>query len=88
MQKVITATGKEYDVKWCGASTIDFALRFEVRSAPMTEILTTFTNPAETETLTHDFDNHQTVYRNYTVFKGVDTKPAGTVVVALSVPQR
>ena len=84
MQKIITATGKVYSILWCGPSTIDFALRFEVTNEyTMTEILTTFTNPTETATLTHDFDNHQTVFTGYTTFKGVDTKPGGSIVVAL-----
>lgn len=84
MQKIITATGKEFSILWCGPSTIDFALRFEVSNDyTMAEILATFTNPEETETLTHDFDNHQTVYNGYTTFKGVDMKPGGSVVVAL-----
>lgn len=84
MQKVITATGKEYEVLWCGPSRIDSALRFEASpSTAMADILTTFTNPEETVTLTHSFDNSQTVYHGYTTFKGVDMKLSGTVVVAL-----
>jgi len=83
MQKIITATGKEFKIDWCGPSTIDFALRFEVVENTMAEILATFTVPEETETLTHIFDEHETVFTGYSIFKGVDLKPGGSVVVAL-----
>ena len=83
MQKVITATGKEYKINWCGPSTIDFALRFEVVENTMVEVLTTFTAPEETATLTHVFDEQETVFTGYTKFKGVDMKPDGAIVVAL-----
>lgn len=83
MQKIITATGKEFQVSWCGPSTIDFALRFEVVENTMADVLTTFINPEETATLTHVFDEHETVFTGYTQFKGVDLKPGGSIVVAL-----
>lgn len=83
MQKIITATDKEFAVDWCGPSTIDFALRFAVCDSTMQEVIGTFTNPEETVTLTHIFDNHETVFRGYTQFKGVDLKPNGSIVVAL-----
>ena len=83
MQKVITATGKEFNVNWCGQATIDFVLRFEVVNSTMANILSTFMNPVETEKLTHIFDENRAVYTGFTQFKGVDLKPSGTIVVAL-----
>lgn len=83
MQKIITATGKEFGIDWCGPSTIDFALRFEVVESTMTDVLGTFTDREETAELTHVFDEHKTVFRGYTTFKGVDMKPGGSIVVAL-----
>lgn len=83
MQKIITATGKILKILWCGPSTIDFALRFEVVEAEMSEVLTVFTNPEETATLTHVFDEHETVFTGYSKFRGVDLKPGGSIVVAL-----
>lgn len=83
MQKIITSNGKEFQIEWCGPSTIDFALRFEIVNSSMQEILSTFTNPSETLTLTHEFDEQRTVFRGYTQFKGVDLKPSGSVVVAM-----
>lgn len=84
MQRIITATGKDFDIEWCGPSTIDGALRFEIVNRTMGEIVTVFMNPSETVSLTHVFDDKQTVFRNYTQFKGVDLKPGGSVVVALT----
>lgn len=83
MQSIVTAKSKKFDVRWCGASTIDLALRFEVTDSTMQDVLATFTDTKETITLTHVFDERETVYRNYTVFKGVDMKPSGSIVVAL-----
>lgn len=83
MQKVITATGKEFNVNWCGQATIDFVLRFEVVNSTMTNILTTFMNPVETAKLTHIFDENRAVYTGFTKFKGVDLKPNDAVVVSL-----
>lgn len=83
MQEIITATGKEFKIDWCGPSTIDFALRFEVVESTMAEILGTFTNPEECAELTHVFDEHETIFRGYTKFRGVDLKPGGSIVVAL-----
>jgi hypothetical protein len=83
MQKIITATGKEFKIDWCGPSTIDFALRFEVVESTMAHILETFTRPEECAELTHVFDEHETVFSGYSKFKGVDLKPGGSIVVSL-----
>ena len=84
MQKIITATEKEISVEWCGLSTIDFALRFEVANdMTLLEVLNIFMDPAETEVLIHSFDEHRTEYTGFTKFKGVDLKPSGSIVVAL-----
>lgn len=84
MQKLITNTGKEIEINWCGPSTIDFALRFGVPNGNMTQLLLIFTDPQETATLTHCFDEHETVFTGYTVFKGIDLKVDGEIVVALN----
>lgn len=83
MQKIITATGREFNIVWCGLSTIDLVLRFEVKGETMQDILATFTNREETGTLKHVFDELETVYIGYTVFTGVDMKPNGHIVVSL-----
>lgn len=84
MQKIITATGKEFQVSWCGPSTIDLALRFGVPNGNMTELLQIFTNSEETVTLIHQFDENEAVFTGYTIFKGVDLKVDGEIVVALN----
>lgn len=84
MQKIITATGKELTVNWCGVSTIDFTLRFGTSDWSMAELFQVFTNQEETSTLIHMFDSYETKYEDYTVFRGVDLKPDGEIVVALN----
>lgn len=83
MQKIITATGREFIIVWCGLSTIDLALRFEIKGETMQNILATFTNQEETGILKHIFDELETVYTGYTIFTGVDMKPNGHIVVSL-----
>ena len=84
MQTITTATGKAFQVGWCGLSTIDYVLRFGVRGESMTNVLQVFTNPAETETLSHTFDERTNEYDDYITFVGVDLKPNGEIVVSLS----
>ena len=85
MQKIITATGKEFDIQWCGRSTIDFALRFAVKGSDMATVLNTFTKPEETALLIHIIDamNNKAEYRGFTTFKGVDLHPDGSIIVSL-----
>ena len=85
MQKIITATGKEFQIEWCGQSTIDFALRFDINGEEMTTIINTFMDATETSTLIHQVDEmgNRIEYNGFTTFRGVDLKPDGTVVVSL-----
>lgn len=82
MQKLITATKKEFTVKWCGVSTFDNALRFEVVNSTMANILPVVMNPEETETLTYMFDEDKMVFIGYTQFKGIE-QLRGSVIVSL-----
>ena len=84
MQTITTVSGKIYEVKWCGASTIDYALKFEVVNAEYVDIFTTFVNPEETKKLIHHFDAHETTYYNYTDLKGISSSIEKTIVVALN----
>lgn len=85
MQKIITATGREFIVEWCGQSTIDFTLRFAIKNNNMAEVVNVFMNPAETSTIIHEMDEMgtRTIYTGFTTFRGVDAKPDGTIVVSL-----
>lgn len=86
MQKIVTKTGKEIEVLWCGIATItDHALRFETVPGEMTmvEAFGTFTNPNETETLVHNFDEHSTIFTGYTVLKSIDSYSDGSILIAL-----
>ena len=84
MQTITTATGKVFQIGWCGLSTIDYVLRFGVRGESMANVLKVFTDSAETETLSHTFDEHTSKYDGFTTFTGVDMKPNGEIVVSLS----
>lgn len=83
MQKIITATGKEFAIAWCGVSTIDFVLRFAITETTMEVVLATFLNREELKKLIHVFDDQQIAYTGYDAFKGVDLKPDGSIVVSL-----
>lgn len=84
MQKIITATGKSFQIAWLGASTIDMALRFAVEGEELQSILPVFISPDETKTLKHDFDRSITEYEGYTKLSGVNASMNGNIVVALA----
>lgn len=85
MQTIKTATGKSFNVEWCGRSTIDYALRFAVKNSNMNTVLNTFTDQKETMLLTHIIDDmgSKGEYRGFTTFKGVDLHPDGSIIVSL-----
>lgn len=83
MKILRTATGKEFDILWDGASTIDGALRFAVVNADLDTIHDTFKRPEETQTLTRIVDGIESVYTGYTGYRGFDRKVDGEVVVAI-----
>lgn len=82
--KIITSSGKEWQIKWCGVSAFDNVLRFEIVNSTMQDVLLTFTDESETETLRYYFDAEETVYTGYSVFKGVDLRHDGGIVVSLN----
>ena len=87
MKKIRTATGKEFDILWDGASTIDFTLRIAVVNSDMSTIFAVFSDPAETATLTRIWDGIESAYTGYTVFRGVDKQQSGEIIVALNPEQ-
>lgn len=81
---LILTNGKEFDILWDGVSTIDGTLRFAVVNATMAEIFTAFSDPQACSTLTRVWDGIESVYTGYTVFRGVDLKPDGEIVVSMN----
>jgi len=81
---ITTATGKVFTILWDGVAIIDGALRIAIIGATMLDLFTVFSNPAETATLTRSWDGIESVYTGYTIFKGIDLKPDGEIVVALN----
>lgn len=81
--KVITHTGKEYQISWMGVATVDGALRFEVTGSNLPDVFQTFSNRNETTILTQDWDGMTTHYVGYTRFKTIDIQPTQNIIVAL-----
>lgn len=81
---IVTNTGKEFAVEWCGQSTIDYVLRFAVK-AEMNTVISTFTDPNETIKLVYVVDemDNRFEYDGFTTFKGVDLRPDNSIVVSL-----
>ena len=84
MQTIKTATGKEFEISWAGVATIDEVFRFELKNSDMGTSFTVFSNPVETETLTHYFDNIPKEYIGYTTLRGVAMDMQGGIVVSLA----
>lgn len=83
-KKLKMSTGTEFDILWDGVSTIDGTLRFAVVNATMAEIFAAFSDPHACSTLTRVWDGIESVYTGYTVFRGVDLKPDGEIVVSMN----
>ena len=84
MQTITTVSGKTYEIKWCGPSNIDYALRFEIINGNQTDIFLTFVDPEETKELIHRFDENETIFYNYTELKTITVGLENTYIVALS----
>lgn len=84
MQKIITKTGKEFEVAWAGVATIDGVLRFSVLNSDMTTVFASFSDPKETEVLTHMFGDTPKEYVGYTTLRGVTLNYQDEMIVALS----
>lgn len=82
---IVTNTGKEFAVGWCGQSTIDGVLRFAVKDEEMTTVISTFTDTNETAKLVYVVDDmgNRFEYDGFTTFKGVDLMPDNSIVVSL-----
>ena len=83
-----TATDKQYPALWAGISTIDNALRFEIKSKSLPDIMAVFSDPAETVTIRFVIDNMSSVqvYENYTDLLSVGKASDSTIVVSLQKP--
>lgn len=81
MMKIKTKTGKEFNAKWAGVSTIDNNLRFAVTGVDMLSAVVVFSDPEETKEITFELDETKTeVYENYTELKGLDFRGEETTV--------
>lgn len=83
MQQLITATGRTFNIVWIGLSTVDHALRFEIKNLDIISAFQIFSDTTETETLTHIFDETETVYTGYTKLQGLDAGQNNRIVVSM-----
>ena len=82
--KIVTKTGKEYEINWAGIATVDGALRFEIVNGALSDIFSCFSNPEETAKLSRVWGDSTTVYEGFTAFKTIDIQANGSIIVALS----
>ena len=82
--KIVTKTGKEYEINWAGIATVDGALRFEIINGTLADIFSCFSNPAETAELSRVWGDSTAVYEGFTAFKTIDIQANGSIIVALS----
>lgn len=82
MMKIKTATGKEFQTKWFGTSTIDGAFRAHLLGETMGNAFSVFSNPAETQKLylVHDSMTPEQELTGYTILQGVTAEPDGVVI--------
>lgn len=71
MHTIRTATGKEYSITAAAVGSIDGALRVWIVNGVTADLLSVFTNPAETATLIETFDGVEKTFSGYTVFLGI-----------------
>ena len=86
MEKVITATGEEFEIGWIGVATLDGGLRFGIINCnDINKIFQTFTKPENCVVLTRDFDGVRNIkFEGYTVFRGITINYNDEIVVSLS----
>ena len=82
--KIVTKTGKEYEINWAGIATVDGALRFEIVNGTLSDIFSCFSSPEETAELSRVWGDSTTVYEGFTAFKTIDIQANGNIIVALS----
>lgn len=81
MMTLITATNKEYKIKWMGISDIDDFLRFAIENSDYASLLLVFTNAEETRELTQVLDEkNEKKYIGYTEFKGINVMNESAVI--------
>lgn len=84
MMKIITKSGKEFQIEWAGVATIDGALRFLLVGTSAQVAFETFSNSRETSVLTQDWDGLLTDYVGFSRLKTIDIQQDNSVLIALS----
>lgn len=86
--KIITNTGREYQAVWCGISTLDRALRFEIRYRGIASAVDVFSDSNETSVIKCIVDemSQPQFYEGYTELSSVNKATNDTIVIALQKP--
>ena len=82
--KIITKSGKEFQIEWAGVATIDGALRFLLVGTSAQVAFETFSNSRETSVLTQDWDGLLADYVGFSKLKTIDIQQDNNVLIALS----
>ena len=81
---VTTVSGDVFNISWIGVASIDGVLRFAVKNSNVQEIIRAFTDAQNCETLISKFDETETMYVGYTVFRGIQINYDNETIVSLS----
>lgn len=82
-----TATGKSFEVAWCGISMLD-ELFFDLKTASFSEAFDVFNKPDETSELLYNDGKADTKILQYTDLQAIQkVTPTGYIRVCLMVPQ-
>ena len=84
MQRILTATGKEFKVIWCAISSFDGILRFNMLNCDFATAVSVFSNVDETNVIIHKVDNETTEYSGYTALRGIEIDALNRITIALS----
>ena len=79
-----TALNKVYDITGAAIASVDGALRIWFKEGTVSNLVTTFTNPEETELLTKVFDGVETQFEGFVMFRGIEISRTGEIMVTLA----
>lgn len=81
MKRLITTSGKEFDILWDGIS-FDYALRAAVVNSSPEELHNVFCGTDEGTKITVIEDDIERVYTGEKHWRGYDIKPDGEIVIS------
>lgn len=86
-QKIVQTATNEFEVRWCGISSIDNSLRFAVVNKTVATLLSVFDDLDETSKITYSFDDVEIEYDGYIAFSGIINQNDGSIVIVMKKPE-